>query len=257
MNDRVNANRPDARGRTRYPDRGSPRLPHLLSMTWRDGLFLHWPVDPERVRPHVPDPLELDTRDGTAWIGVLPFVLARTGLRGTPTAARLTFPELNVRTYVRYRGDPGLFFFSIDVGNAVVAETVGRLTRLPVHRAAMHVGGDDERVAFSSARPPAAGDDPDVPARFSATYRPDGDVRYPDRDSLLYWLLERRRFFAPESTGVLLAEIGHAPWPVQSAAVTVHENTLFAANGLPEPTGERIAHYCGELPMTGSILRRV
>lgn len=220
-------------------------------MTWRDGLFVHWPVDPDLLRPHVPDPLSLDVRDGQAWVSVLPFVLARAGIRGSPPITRLTFPELNVRTYVRYRDDGGLFFFSIDVGNAFVAKSLERATRLPVHHAKMHVSGDDERVAFSSSRP----DDP--PARFSATYRPTDGIFYAEPGSSEEWLTARRRFYAAANGGVLTAEIAHAPWPLRPAEVTIHENELFAANGLPEPEGEPICHYCGELAMTGSIIRRL
>ncbi len=221
-------------------------------MTWRDGLFAHWPVDPDRLRPHVPEPLELDTYDGTAWVSVLPFVLARVGVRGSPAAFRLAFPELNVRTYVRYGDDAGLFFFDVEVGSAFVANVVGRTTRLPVYRARMHVAGTDGRVAFSSSRP-----DADDLARFSATYRPDGPVSYAEPGSLEHWLTARRRFYAPRDGSVSTAEIAHAPWPLQPAAVTIHENTLFEANGLPGPEGEPIYQYCGELEMTGSIARRV
>ncbi|WP_207586214.1 DUF2071 domain-containing protein [Halomontanus rarus] len=237
---------------------GGPRpspLPHVASMTWRDGAFIHWPVDPDVIRSRVPAPLEVDTYDGQAWLSVLPFVLARAGIRGAPSFTRVTTPELNVRTYVRYRGDPGLFFFSVDLGNQFVAEAVGRLTRLPCHHAMMHVGGDDERVAFSSSRTP----DVESDARFSATYRPDGEVFYAEPDSLAHWLTARRRFYAPHGRGMLTAEIGHAPWPLQPVELTVHENTMFAANGLPEPEpdDEPVAYYCGELSMTGSIPRQI
>ena len=220
-------------------------------MTFRDGLFAHWPVDPDRLRPMIPEPLELETRDGDAWLGVVPFVLARAGIRGSPRLSRLTFPELNVRTYVRYRGDPALFFFSVDVGSAMVATALDRVTRLPVNHAKMHVSGEDDRTAFSSVRPD------DESARFSATYRPEGDVFYAEPGSLEAWLTARRRFYAPANGGVLTAEVGHAPWPLCPAEVTIHENGVFGANDLPEPTGEPIAHYCGELSMTGSIVRRL
>ncbi|MCU4971907.1 DUF2071 domain-containing protein [Halobacteria archaeon AArc-m2/3/4] len=244
-------------GTTRNP-RPSP-LPHIAAMTWRDGAFIHWPVDPDAIRSRVPEPLEVDTYDGKAWLSVLPFVLARAGLRGTPSLTRLTTPELNVRTYVRYRGDPGLFFFSVDLGSQFVAEAVGRLARLPCHHAMMHVGGADERVAFSSSRTP----DVESDARFSATYRPDGEVFYAEPDSLAHWLTARRRFYAPSGRGrgILTAEIAHAPWPLQPVELTVHENTMFEANGLPEPEPEPdeepVAYYCGELSMTGSIPRRI
>lgn len=222
-------------------------------MTWRDGLFVHWPVEPDRLRPHVPDRLTLETRDGRAWLSVLPFVLTEVGLRGTPAVTRLAFPELNVRTYVRYRGDPGLYFFSIDVDNALVAATVGRTTRLPVYRARMRVGATEEnRVAFESER---AGSGPT--ARFAATYRPDGAVFTADPGTLAYWLAERRRFYAPDSGGVLTGEVAHDPWPLQPAAVTIHENTLLEVAGLPTPTGDPVVHYADELSMTGSIPRRL
>ena len=236
-------------------------------MTWRDGLFAHWPIDPDALRPHVPRALTLETRDGSAWVSVLPFVLVNAGLRGTPSVTRLAFPELNVRTYVRYRGDPGLFFFSIDVGSSLVAGTVARTTRLPVHYARMRVGSGGGRVGFSSIRDarPFERDETashvssarDTPARFEATYEPVDDSFESEPGTLEHWLVERRRFYAPTNGGLLAGEIAHDPWPLQPADVTIHENTMFEANGLPTPTEEPIVHYCGELEMTGSIPRRV
>ena len=248
MSDAQETTLEESRRKTRWA--AGPTTPHLFSMTWRDGLYLHWPVEPDRLRPHVPAPLELETRNGEAWVSVLPFVLARAGLRGTPGLARLSFPELNVRTYVRYGDTPGLFFFSIDVGSSLVAGTVARTTRLPVHHAKMNVSGDDDRIAFSSVRV-------DDGARFSATYEPDDELFYADPGTLEHWLTARRRFFAPRNGGVLTGEIAHAPWPLQSATATVHENTMLEANDLPAGEGEPLALFSGELSMTGSIVRRV
>lgn len=233
-------------------------------MTWRDGLFVNWPVDPGALRPHIPDELSLETWEGDAWLSVLPFVLTNAGFRGTPPVTRTAVAELNVRTYVRYRGDPGLFFFSIDVGNPLIAAAVGRTTRLPVYHAHMRVSSDDDEVVFSSTRSQTAAcsrprvRSTDAPARFGATYRPDGDVFTPEQDTFAYWLVERRRFYAAEKNrGVLSGEIAHEPWPLQPANVTINENTMFEANGLPEPRGDPVVYYCDELSMTGSIPRRL
>lgn len=230
-------------------------------MTWRHGLFVHWPVDPDELRPHVPDQLTLETWNGSAWLSVLPFVLADVGLRGSPPATRIAFPELNVRTYVSYRGDSGLFFFSIDVGNPLLATLVGQ-TRLPVHYARMHVSAGESGIAFSSRREPVhpstvPGDTDDEIGWFAATYRPDGDVFRPEPDTFEYWITERRRFYAPEAEGVMMAEIDHERWPLQPADVTIHENTMFEANGLPTPTDSPRVYYSDELSMTGSIPRWV
>lgn len=222
-------------------------------MSWTDGLFLHWPFEPERVRPHVPGPLELDTFDGRAWVSLLPFVLSRAGLRFSPAFARLTFPELNVRTYVRFDGTPGLYFLSIDVGHPVVPIVVGEGTRLPCYRAAVAVRDCSTGRNFRSTR--RAGDDPR--ARLDVTYRPDGDSFRADRGTLDFWLAERRRMYDPVGDGVLYAEIDHPPWPLRQADATVQANTMFEANGLPPPEREPRIRYSGRLPITGSIPRRI
>ncbi len=226
-------------------------------MTWRDGLFTHWPVDPDALRPHVPGQLTLETRDGRAWLSVLPFVLTNVGLRGIPSITRLAFGELNVRTDVRHRGHPGLFFFSIDVGNSFVAATVGRAARLPVYRARMRIGATEaNHVAFHSERQAGETAHDGLP-RFDATYRPDGEVFTADPSTLTHWLTARRRFYAPDADTVLTGEIAHDPWPLQPATVTIHENTMRSANGLPTPTGDPLVHYADELSMTGSVPRRL
>lgn len=248
-------------------DDSRPTAPHVASMTWRHGLFVNWPVDPSAVRPHVPEQLTLETWDGDAWLSVLPFVLTNVGIRGTPPITRIAFPEINVRTYVTYRGDPGLFFFSIDVGQPLLAAAVGRLSRLPVQYADVHISGTEEGIVFSSRRPASDGalEEPfrsesttaEDTAWFAAKYRPDGPVFTPKPETFEYWLTERRRFYAPEDGGVLAGEIAHDPWPLQPADATIHENRMFTANGLPTPTADPVVYYCDELEMTGSIPRRL
>ncbi|AGB38294.1 YqjF family protein [Natronococcus occultus] len=238
----------------RWPvaDEASPKAPYVGAMTWRKGLFVHWPIDPEALRPHVPDQLTLETRDGQAWLSVLPFVLADAGVRGTPAFTRVSITELNVRTYVEHRGDPALYFFSVDVDNPVVGESIGRATRLPVYTARMSLKDDGDWIEFSSERRRS---ETGNPARFAASYRPDGDVSPPETGSLAYWLTERRRFYAPSGRGVMGAEIAHDPWPLQPAEATIQANTMFAANGLPSPTADPVVHYCDRLPIWGSIPR--
>ncbi|AGB17271.1 hypothetical protein Halru_2696 [Halovivax ruber XH-70] len=257
------------------------RLPHPFTLTWRDGLFLHWPVDSDVLRPHIPDPLALDTWRGRAWVSVVPFVASNAGIRYTPRFLRYTTAELNVRTYVTYRGEPGLYFFGVDVDSAAIASVVGRFTRLPVRCARMHVsrtegtaphGGNS--VSFASTRDgttePGVRSGPDEPgtsaARFAVTYEPDDAITFAEPGTRAEWLTDRRRFYAPDGArtarttrrpNVFVGEIAHAPWPLQSAAATLHENTLFAAYDLPAPEAEPIAQYCPELRMTASIPRRV
>ena len=230
-----------------------PFAPHAFSMTLSDSLFAHWPFEPERLRPHVPDPLELDTYDGRAWVSVVPFVLARAGIRFSPAFARLTFPELNVRTYVRFDGTPGLYFFSVDVDHPLVPAVVAGATRLPCFRARMDVRTHGDRVDFWSVRERPS----EPPARFDASYRPDGEPFRAEPGTLDHWLAERRRMYDPTGRGVLYADIAHAPWPLQPADATVRADTMLEANGLPSPESEPRFRYVEELPVIGSVPRLI
>ena len=87
-----------------------------MRQTWRNLTFLHWRYPAEVVRRILPSQLTLDTFDGSAWIGLAPFVLAGVrpfGLPATPWISR--FPETNVRTYVLGPdGQPGVWFFTLE-----------------------------------------------------------------------------------------------------------------------------------------------
>ncbi|QLG49617.1 YqjF family protein [Natrinema halophilum] len=230
------------------------KVPHVASMTWRDGLFAHWPVDPDELRPHIPGQMHLETRDGHAWVSILPFVLTNVGFRGTPSILRFAFAELAVRTRVRYRGEPGLYFFSIDIGNSLIATTIGQAARFPVSRARTRVSATERNhIRFSSER---TGRDGGIPATFAAAYRPDGEPFTAEPNTLAYWLTARRRFYASTDRGVIAVEIAHEPWPLQPATASIEENTLFDSNGLPTPTDDPIFYYADKLSMTVSMPRR-
>ena len=93
----------------------------LMRMIWHDLLFMHWRVDAGQLRRHLPDSLTLDTFEGDAWIGVVPFRMSDVSLTGVPALPRLSkFPELNVRTYVvGPDGRSGVWFYSLDATNPI------------------------------------------------------------------------------------------------------------------------------------------
>ena len=97
-----------------------PTSPWVMTQTWHDLLFAHWPVDGVRLRALVPAEFPLDLYDGQAWLGIVPFRMANVGPRGVPSLPGVSaFPELNVRTYVRVADRPGVYFFSLDAASAL------------------------------------------------------------------------------------------------------------------------------------------
>jgi uncharacterized protein YqjF (DUF2071 family) len=217
---------------------GAPRRgPFPFQQGWRDLLFAHWPVAQELVRDRLPAGLDLDVWNGSAWIGVVPFRLV--GLRprwlpGLPTAT--DFLELNVRTYVRVNGSPGIYFFSLDASSGLAVAGARTLFGLPYHRAEMRFARDGEWVTYSSHRRDSA-------AVFDARYRPTGFEAVAAAGSLEEFLVERYRLFTVSGGRVQKVEIDHPPWRLSPARAEIHANTMTLASGIPLPDQEPLVHF--------------
>ena len=235
--------------------------PWLLRMRWLDLLFAHWPLPAEELRRHLPpDPdLEIDLFDGTGWLGIVPFTMTDVSLRGIPAIPRLsTFPEVNVRTYVRYRGLPGVWFLSLDARSRPTV-LGGRLVfHLPYHHAHMTSRRHADTVEYRSER---RGTSAAATARFAARYRPlgpatptaapgpDGGSSRPGFDD---WSTVRMRLFAADRRGrIWRTEIAHPPWPLQTAEATIDAGGLAAANGLTLPAVDPIVRFVAALDVHG------
>src|ERR1041385_7834365 len=93
------------------------RVSHpVMRQSWRDLCFLHWRYPSPIIRRLVPPGLEVDLYDGSAWVGLVPFVIADLTLPKAPALPWISsFPETNLRTYVvDSQGRRGVWFFSLD-----------------------------------------------------------------------------------------------------------------------------------------------
>ncbi|OWY59858.1 hypothetical protein B7486_72320, partial [cyanobacterium TDX16] len=82
------------------PDCSEVRRPAAMVQWWDRLAFVHWRYEPEDVQRLLPQGLEVDQHDGSAWVSLVPFFL-RVGLPGTPSVPWFSqFAETNVRTYV-------------------------------------------------------------------------------------------------------------------------------------------------------------
>jgi uncharacterized protein YqjF (DUF2071 family) len=206
-----------------------PDEPWANAQSWVDLCFLHWRVDPDELRRLVGRSVELDTFDGEAWLGVTPFMLVGFRLRGLPPVPRLsTFPELNVRTYVTRDGKPGIWFFSLEAASTFAVEGAKRFYKLPYSRAQMSSRRVGDRVEYASDR---AG------ARFSGSYRGQGDLFRADPGSLEYFLTERYCFYTEDAGDAFRGEIHHPPWDLQRGDATIGVNTVA-----PLPLDDRPPH---------------
>lgn len=215
-----------------------PPAPWVLFQSWQDLLFAHYPLDPAVLRPLVPQPLELDLHDGRAWIGVTPFRIEEFRPRCLPHLGALSrFPELNLRTYVRYRGRPGIHFFSLDAASRAAVVGARTVFRLPYRFAAMGIEEAAGRLRYRSVRE-------DGSAAFTASYEPVDHAFHAAPGTLEHFLAERYAFFTVlRDGGVLRCDIHHRPWPLQPAAGELDARALAAAEGVPLPAESPLLHF--------------
>ena len=222
-----------------------PGAPWVMAQWWHDLLFAHWRVPAAALQPLLPAGLDLDTFDGSAWLGVVPFRMSGIRPRALPPLPALSaFAELNVRTYVTRDGRPGVWFFSLDATQPLAVRFARRAFHLPYMDAEMACEAHGEDLRYRSRRTQAG----EARADFIGRYGPAGPVFQAVPGSLEHWLTERYCLYAADAAGRLLrAQIHHLPWPLQPAWAELELNTMARPLGLDLNTAPASLLFAREL----------
>lgn len=204
--------------------------PWVAQQNWQDVLFIHSPIDADQLRDMVPQPLEIDTYNGQAWISIVLFKATHSRLRYMPEI--LSYPpfhQMNIRTYVKLgneHNERGIYFFSINTDHLLV-KLGGRLASLPFLRANITMRKDNNAVHFEANRLFEM-----QRSQFSLVYRPKSPPFIPHPDSLPYFLTERYCIWMFKGDTILKAPIFHSHWKLQQAEMTIKEsdNLPFSMN---------------------------
>lgn len=204
--------------------------PAVGSQHWRDLLFLHWQVSAERVQASLPPGLTVDTFGGEAWLGIVPFAMARVRPRYLPPVPWLSwFLELNVRTYVRdASGIPGVWFYSLDCDQPLAVQIARHLFHLPYVHADMRVQRDDRRLQYWCRRR----GQPSPPWHFDwQLHAPAAPAR---SDTLEHFLVERYVLYAADGQQRLYrGRVSHAPYRIHTPTLHAHSTAPAALAGFP------------------------
>ena len=232
-----------------------PEGPWVLGMSWRDLLFMHWPVEAGVLRPLVPPALSLDTFDGSAWLGLVPFSMTGVRPRLLPAVPALSdFPELNLRTYVTAEGKPGIWFFSLDAHNPVAVRLARATFHLPYFDASMSCEASGGEVLYRSIRTHrgAAG------AEFAARYGPSGEPFESGPGTLENFLTERYCLYAADKRGnVSRGDVHHHLWPLQPAEAEVEKIAMTEQIGVTLPRTDPLLHFSERLDVLAWLPRRI
>lgn len=232
-----------------------PDRPWCMTMSWLDLLFAHWSFEPKLIRALLPDGLELDTHEGRAWVGVVPFRMEHVGPRGLNWLPGVSaFPELNVRTYVIADGKPGVWFFSLDAASRVAVAAARAGFHLPYFNARMSCESRDGWIEYRSARchrgQPAG--------EFVGRYRGVGEPYLSQAGTLEQWLTRRYCLYAQDRAGrIRRGEIHHEPWPLQAAELELQTCTVTDGWGITLPDEPPLLHFVERIDVLGWLLERV
>jgi uncharacterized protein YqjF (DUF2071 family) len=225
----------------------APEASPLMHQSWHHLLFLHWEVPAMELQALLPPGLDLDTYDGIAYVGLIPFTLSGVRPVGIPAMPGLsTFHEVNVRTYVHRNGkDPGVWFFSLDASSVLAVTAARAAYHLPYFNASIDFKASDEAlpaVEFQTRRDDSRGA---MPANARIRYRPvEGPVQAARPNSLEHFLIERYILYAAdEGKNLYKARVHHQPYPLQRAEVLELEETLVWSAGVRRPQEPALRHY--------------
>jgi uncharacterized protein len=213
----------------------------VMRQRWERLTFLHWRFEAADVQRLLPGGLEIETYDGAAWVGLVPFYMrvATPGGQRVPWVSN--FCETNVRTYVRDQaGRSGIWFFSLDASRlGAVATARATPYRLPYFWSSMRLGERGSEIAYRSRR---RWPDP-RPAASHVRIGIGAPIAPADVTPLEHFLTARWMLFSVTGGRLVSARACHQPWPLYRGQAQVVEDHLLTAAGLPATDGEPLVHY--------------
>jgi uncharacterized protein len=216
----------------------------VMLQGWYDLTALHWRYQPAEVQALLPRGFVVDTFDGSAWVGLIPFHMHRIRVPGLPPFGSLSsFPETNIRTYIiDATGRRGVWFLSLDI-TRLLPTFVARIGyHLPYYWSAMAIAGeghgDGATRRYTSRRRR-----PSVEATSHVSVRIGRPITGRDLTELDHFLTARWALGTTFGRKLMWAKISHPPWPIHAAEVLECDESLVEAAGLRPPDGEPVVRW--------------
>jgi uncharacterized protein len=205
---------------------------------WKKLLFLHWQIPVEDLRPLIPAALSIDTFEGVAYVGVVPFVMEGVRPRWWPKALAFNFLETNVRAYVHLDGQPGVYFLSLDASSKLAVWAARFGWSLPYFFSDMNIDQDKNEIQYTASRRSKPH------PKLSVKYRVGKEIGPSQPESLEFFLLERYLMFVERQGGIQAGQVYHTPYIPHEVELINLKDELVHATGLAHPKDQpHCAHY--------------
>lgn len=209
------------------------KMPWMMTQEWHDVLFLHWPVSPDIVREHIPSELKLDVYNNAAWVSLVFFRVKRNRMRFMPYLPGMSsFLQLNVRTYVTYKGRVGVYFFNLDANHPLIAKMISVTKFMPYRYAKIKLKRSKKGFFIHSTEKTSD-------ETLMTSFEPSSMLI--EKGPLELWLTERYHLWTKVKGNLFRIDISHSPWLLQHVNGVIHENTMAFKGSLSEWSPK--AHY--------------
>lgn len=202
----------------------------LFLADWCNALFIHYEVDADQLAAAIPFPL--DDHEGRAFVSLVAFTQTRLRPALAPRVGRwmfwpLSHSFLNVRTYVRVNGEPGIHFIAEWVPSRIAHLLGPRVYGLPYRLGRLRYRSSPSAPHMSGRVRDEAGA---ASLAFDATPTDTPPLCCP-AGSLDAFLLERYTAFTFHRGIARLFRIWHEPWRQRAATVHIDDSGLMACSG--------------------------
>lgn len=205
------------------------KWPWIGEQTWRDIIFLHWPVRKEIIRPFIPDPFTICKFNDLAWLTLVYFTATET--RGRKMFSKFTYPnfkQANLRTYVQFGQEIGVYFLSLYANDPLVAKG-GSFFGLPFRYTPIfrEIGSGKDKLIIKN--------------KLISQVKQKKEPFNPMRNSLEQFVTERYCIWLIKGKRIVKVPVSHIPWTLHK--VNVHlKMKKFIPKDLHLPA-EPISHY--------------
>ncbi|MDC0502525.1 DUF2071 domain-containing protein [Euryarchaeota archaeon] len=217
-----------------------PERKFSLQQNWVDLTFMHWEVDPDVLRKHIPDDLEIELFEGKAYVGVIPFKMEKVRPRNLPSISFISnFPEFNIRTYVRKDGKGGVFFLTLDAQSHVTCAYAPFAYGLPYKYSKCSLSIDKNGFySWDSKRNSNS-------IKLTGVSKPRGPLLKAKKGSLEEFLFERYCLYVCKKGITYRAYTCHEQWEFQDAEAELIDNSLtdFYRLGIKNSLKPDLIHF--------------
>jgi uncharacterized protein YqjF (DUF2071 family) len=210
----------------------------VMRQNWRDLTYLHCRCEVDALKGLLPQELEVDAFDGSAWIGLVAFKVRDVRPPWGPSIPWISsFPETNVRTYVHQRGEkPGIWFFSLDAARWLACQFARLAFGLPYFHASMSVDYENGSISYQSRR------------REAESYlivQPGADLPAAEPGTLEFFLIERYLLYSCLRGKLVTGQVHHRPYPLRALSVDSCSETLLCSQNIPKSLWDHCCYSSG------------